>query len=449
KAVTDRGGAAAADYVNRMRDMRVFEEQALFNLRDPSVDANGVPERVHAMQATASFFRLIRVRPRHGRAFTDDQEVPGRNRVVILSAGLKHRLFGDTDPIGREMRIDGERHTVVGVMPPEFTFIDANVQMWQPLTLTAQDRAQRHANNWGYLGRLKPGATVAQAQAQVDAINAANLTRAPELREVLTGAGFHSVAVPLQDDLVRDMRTSLRLLWAAAVFVLLIGSVNVAGLVLSRSRARLKEIATRVALGAGRWRVVRQLIAEHLLLTLASGLLGLGVAYTALRAFGHARIEHLPPGAEIHMDGAVVTYALMIIAVLGVALGAVAAISGLLGDSIIALRDGARTATSGHATTFRRVLIVTEVAVAFTLLVGASLMLASFRRVLAVDPGFATEHVLTGSVNLPRTRYPDAQAIHRFTDQALTTIRALPGVLAVGATSCIPFGNDFNTRLIM
>ena len=449
KAGSEHASAAAADYDDRLRDVTVFEEQALFNVRNPSVDANGAPERVHAMHATASFFRLIRVRPRQGRAFTDDEELPGRNRAVILSAGLEQRLFAGADAIGRDVRIDGEPHTVVGVMPEDFTFIDANVQMWLPLTLTAKDRAQLHANNWAYLGRLKPGATVAQAQAQVDAVNAASLNRTPELREVLTNAGFHSVAVPLQDDLVREMRSSLRLLWAAAAFVLLMGSVNVASLVLSRSRARLREIATRVALGAGRWRVIRQLIAEHLVLTLASGVVGLAVAYAALRVFGHLRIEHLSPGTEIRIDTVVIIYALVITAFLGVALGLVPALAGLLGDPIMALRDGARTATSGHTRTFRRVLVVTQVAVAFMLLVGAGLLLASFRQVLAVNPGFTVERVLTASVNLPGTRYPDAAAIRRFTDGALTATRALPGVRAVGTTTSIPFGNDFNTRSIM
>jgi predicted permease len=449
KAGTEHAGAAAADYVDRLRDVTVFESQALFTVRNPSVDVSGVPERIHAMHATASFFRLVRVRPRQGRAFTDDEELPGRNGTVILSGRLEQRLFGGTDAVGRDVRIDGQPHTVVGVMPDDFTFIDADVQMWLPLTLTAQERAQLHANNWQYLGRLKPGATVAQAQAQIDALNAANLNRVPELRELLTNAGFHSVAVPLQDDLVHEMRTSLRLLWAGAVFVLLMGSVNVASLVLSRSRARLKEIATRVALGAGRWRVIRQLIAEHLLLTLASGVVGLGFGYAALRAFGHVRIEHLPAGAETQIDAVVVTYTLVIAAFLGVALGAVPAIGGLLGDPMNALRDGGRTATSGHGRTLRRALVVTQVAVAFMLLVGGGLLLASFRRVLAVNPGFATERVLTASVNLPQTRYPDAPPIRRFTDDALTAIRTLPGVVAVGATTSIPFGNDFSTRLIM
>jgi predicted permease len=204
-----------------------------------------------------------------------------------------------------------------------------------------------------------------------------------------------------------------------------------------------------VALGAGRWRVIRQLIAEHLLVTLGSGVVGLGAATAALRVFGHVKIEHLPPGAEMRIDAAVIAYTLVITAFLGVALGVVPAIGGLLGDPMAALRDGARTATSGHARMFRRSLVVTQVAVAFMLLVGAALLLASFRRVLAVDPGFGVERVLTGSVNLPRSRYADPASVRRFTDDALTAIRALPGVVAAGATTSIPFGSDFGTRFIM
>jgi predicted permease len=442
-------GAAAVDYVDRLNALTVFEEQALFNLRNASVEMNGVPERVRAMQATASWFRLVRVPPREGRAISQEEEAPGRNRVVVLSAALERRFFGGQPGIGRDVRIDGEPYTVVGVMPAGFTFVDASVEMWLPLTLTAREMAQLHANNWVYVGRLKADATVRQAQAEIDALNAANLERLPELRQALTDAGFHSVALPLQDDLVREVRPTLRLLWIGAVFVLLVGVVNVASLVLARSRARAREIATRVALGAGRYRIMRQLVTEHLLLSLISGVAGLLLAAAALRAFSQLPVEHLPHGLGMHIDGVVVIYALLTAAAIGIVLGAVPALGGVMGDPMATLRDDARTATSVRGRVLRRALAVTQIAVAFILLVGAGLLLASFRRVIAVDPGFAGGRILTGSVELPRTRYPDAAALRRFTSQALQAIRAVPGVAAVGATTSIPFGNEFATRLIM
>ena len=449
KAGIEHASAAAADYDDRLRGTTVFEEQALFNVSNPGVDVNGVPERIHAMHVTASFFRLIRTPPADGRAITNEEESPGRNRVTVLSAGLAQQLFGAGRATGRDIRIDGEPHTVVGVMPKAFTFIDADAQLWLPLTLTARDRAQLHANNWVYIGRLKPGATVAQAQAQVDAVNAASFVSHSELREPLTNAGFHSIAVPLQDDLVREMRPTLRLLWAGALFVLLMGCVNVTSLVLARSHARAKETATRVALGAGKWRVARQLLTEHLILTLTAGAAGLALADAALRVFGHVRLEHLPPGSEVRIDGIVVIYAFASTALIGIVLGIAPLVSPIFGQPLAALRDDTRTGTSGHGRRLRRGLVVAQIGVALILMMGAGLLLASFRRVIAVDPGFNTDRILTASVELPQTRYADADAIRRLTDEALTAIRALPGTVAAGATTSIPFGNDFNTRLIM
>src|SRR5262249_39034112 len=299
---------SAADLDDRRRAVPAFEEHALYALRNPSVEVAGAPERVHAMHATASFFRLLGVRPRDGRVIVDDEEVPGQHRVVVLAEPRERRLF-PRGAVGQAVRIDGELHTVVGVMPRGFSLIDADVQMWLPLTITAQERKQLHANNWVYVARLRQDATIAQAQAQIDALNAANLAAAPAaLRTSLTNAGFHSVAIRLQDDLVRDVRASLALLGAGSLFMLIMGAVNVASLVLARSRARAKEIATRVALGAGRWRIVRQLAVEHLLLTLASGAAGIALASLALRLFARVRIEHLAPDAVTRIDGIVVAY---------------------------------------------------------------------------------------------------------------------------------------------
>jgi putative ABC transport system permease protein len=449
KMGVEHASAAAADYDDRLRGVTVFEDQVLFNVRNPSVDVNGVAERIHAMHVTASFFRLIRTPPAEGRAMTDEEESSGRNRVAVISAGLAQQLFGGDRAVGRDIRIDGERHEVLGVMPKTFTFIDADARIWLPLTLTALDRAQLHANNWGYLGRLKPGATVAQAQAQVDAVNAASLVSHPELREPLTSAGFHAIAVPLQDDLVREMRPPLRLLWAGALFVLLMGCVNVISLVVARSETRAKEIATRVALGAGRWRVARQLLTEHLILTLTAGAAGLALAAVALRAFGYIRLDHLAPGSAIRIDGIVVVYAFVSAAIVGIIIGIAPFVSPLFGQPLAALRDDARTGTSRRGRHVRRALVVTQVAVALMLMVGAGLLLTSFRRVLAVHPGFNTDRILTASVELPQTRYADADALRRFSSEALAAIRALPGTVAAGATTSIPFGSDFNTRLIM
>jgi predicted permease len=449
KAGVEHAGAAVPDYYDRLRDMTVFEEQALFNTRDPSLDLNGTPERIHVMRVTPSFFRLTRVAPRIGRGFVDEEGEVGKNRAVVLSDALWQSLFGGRDALGRDVRIDGEPYTVVGVMPPDFVFIDSRVQAWLPLAFTDAQKTERHSNNSAYLGRLKPGATLAQAQAQIDALTAANLERFPETRQLLIDAGFHVVALRLQDDLVRDVRSTLYLLWGGALFVLLIGSVNVASLVLVRSRARLKELAMRMALGARPLRIVRQLVTEHVMLTMVSAIGGLLVGYLAMRLLGTLNFEDLPRGAEIRMDGIVIAYTLGVSALVGVLLGAIPVMAGLPADLSRILREEGRTGTSGRgARTLRRALVVTQVAVAFVLLIGAGLLFASFRRVLMIDPGFAPDGVLTASINLPRARYAEDAAVRSFTDEALRVLRSIPGVAGAGATTAIPFAGNFDMSVI-
>ena len=448
KAGVEHASAAVPDYFERLREMTVFEEQALFNTRDPSLDVNGEPERIHSMPVTPSFFRLIRVPPRLGRGFANDEGEIGRNHEVILSDGLWQRLFGGRQALGENIRIDGEPYTVVGVMPPDFVFIDAKVQAWTPLAFTDEQKTARYSNNWAYLGRLRPGATLAEAQAQVDALGAANLERLPETRQVVTTTGMHAVATRLQDDLVRDVRSMLYLLWGGALFVLLIGCVNVASLVLVRSRARRKELATRMALGAGRWRIVRQLVTEHVLLTTVSAFSGLLAGYAALRLLGTILLHDLPGGPQITMDLRIVAATLITAAVIGSVLGAIPV--GVLSLNLTTvLREEGRTGTSGRgARTLRRAFVVTQVAVAFVLLIGAGLLLASFRRVLAVDPGFDPDGVFTASVSLPEVRYPDESARRRFAGNALQALRSIPGVVAAGATTVIPLGDNFSNDVL-
>jgi predicted permease len=447
------GYSGAPDYYDRLRDMTAFEEQAMFTTRTRSIDEGGVPVRVSIMQATPSFFRLVRVPPRLGRIFTEQEGEVGHEKEVILSEGLWRSQFaGDPAAVGKDLRIDGEPHTIVGVMPAEFVFFDPEAVMWTPLAFTPEQTSDdsRHSNNWRNIGRLKPGATREQAQAQVDAINAANLDRFPQYKTLLLNAGFHTVVIGLKDYLVRDIRTVLVLMWGGALFVLLIGAVNVANLVLVRSRARLKELATRLALGAGPWRVLRQLVLESLLLTTVSAAAGLFLGYATLRLLGTINIQDLPRGNEIRVDGATVAYALGLASLIGCALGIIPVVSLRRSDLTIVLREEGRTGTSGTgARTLRRALVVAQVGFAYVLLIGAGLLFASFRKVLAVDPGFRGDGVMTASVNLPVSRYKDDPAVIAFADEALRRVRALPGVVGAGATDTIPFGGHHSDSVIL
>jgi predicted permease len=449
----DIGAAAVPDYFDRLRETDVFDELALLSAQNRSLDVNGTPAQVRVMQVTPSFFRLAQVPPALGRTFAEDEGEPGKERTVVLSHALWQSQFGaDPQVLGRELRLDSRPYAIVGVMPSRFVLIEPDIQLWTPLAFTAEQRSdeRRHSNNFRNIGRLKRGATIEQAQTQIDALNTANLKRFPQWREIVTNAGFTTIVRRLQDDLVKDVKASLYLLWGGAAFVLLVGGINVTTLVLVRTRARRQELATRVALGAGRWRIGRQLVTESLLLTALSALVGVGIGSVTFRLLGTLGIHELPRGSEVQFSAAAVWYALSIAATLGVALGIAPLAGDWTRDLTIVLGESGRTGTGGRgARAVRRTLVITQVAVAFMLLVGAGLLFASFRQVLAVDPGFEAEGVLTSSVALPGSRYADNAALRRFTDESLERIAALPGVSSAGATTAIPLGDSLNNNLIL
>lgn len=446
------GWSSVPDYYDRLREMDVFEEQADYSGGNQSIDQNGTPVRIVINRVTPSFFRLLRVAPALGRTFTEQEGEVGNDRKVVLSYALWQAQFGgDPAAIGKDLRIDSQPYTVIGVMPRGFSFLNPDVLLWRPLAFTAEQKSdeQRHSNNFQNIGRLKPGATIERAQQQVDAIDARNLEKFPALKPLLINAGFHTAVEPLQETLVRDIKPTLYLLWGGALFVLLIGCVNVANLVLVRSRARLRELATRLALGAGRARVCRQLVTESALLTLVSAALGLAIGYAALQALGALSIQELPRGTEIRLDGIVVAYTIATAAVIGVVLGVIPVANVLPASLTMVLREEGRSGTSSRgARMLRRVLVVAQVGFAFVLLIGAGLLFASFRQVLAIQPGFNPDGVLTASITLPRSRYADDKALIGFTREALLRLRALPGVSAAGATNTIPFGSNTSNSVI-
>ena len=453
KAGADTGAAGVPDYYDRLRETTVFEEQALFNSSNVSLDQNGTPTRLRATNVTPSFFRLLRVPALVGRTFDDTEGEIGNEKKIVLSYALWQTQFGgDPHAVGKELRLDGRPSVIVGVMPREFFFLDPRVMLWRPLAFTARQKSDesRHSNNWQHIGRLKPGATLDRAQAQIDALNAANLDRFPQYKELLINAGFRTVVSRLQAHLVRDVRATLYLMWGGALFVLLIGCVNVANLVLVRSRARLKELATRLALGAGRWRLARQLVIESVIVTLMSAAAGLLIGYGVLRALGALSIQELPRGSEIRLDGVVVAYTLAVATAIGILLGLIPVANVLRLNLTAVLREEGRSGTAARgARALRRTLVVAQVAFAFVLLVGAGLLLASFKRVLAIDTGFKAHGVLTASVELPRSRYADDASLRGFSAEALRRLRALPGVSAAGTTTTIPFSGDHSDNVII
>ena len=269
---TDQDVSAVPDYYDRLRAVTALQEQAMFDQTDLTLEVNGTPEQVPGMEVTPSFFKLVGIGPARGRAFTPEEGEVGKDHEVILSQALWQRLYGgDPSAIGRELRLDGVPFTIVGIMPRDFVFLYPEVRFWVPLAFTAQAKTQYHNNNWEDIGRLKPGATMAQVQAQLNALNAANLERLPELRSFIINSGFYTKVQPLQHMLVKDVESALFLLWGGAALVLLIGGLNIANLALARWSGRGKELATRLALGASRAQLSRQLIVENVLVAGAGG----------------------------------------------------------------------------------------------------------------------------------------------------------------------------------
>jgi hypothetical protein len=303
--------------------------------------------------------------------------------------------------------VNGIPHEIVGILPEGFLFLTPENRLFLPAAFSVEEMSDdsRHSNNWEMLARLAPRATISEAQAQIDALNAANLERFPELAPLLKNAGFHTFLLPWRDELTQNLRGTLHLLWGGVAFVLLIACVNIANLLLARSQVRLKELAIRSSMGAARSRIARQLLTETLLLTLAGGSLGAALGYGALsilRAFG---IEELPRGSEIRMD--LVSVALTFAGAL--AIGAVLALIPVARMLRMNLADvvhqEGRTSTGGRGARFlRKGLVVVQVGFALVLLIGAGLLLASFRRVTAVDPGFRAPGVVTASSPSGRSR---------------------------------------------
>ncbi len=306
------------DYFDRLAHMSAAESIAMFRQAGVTVSGSGLgeAERIQAMTVTPSFFRVLKVQPARGQAFTEAQGEVGQEKVVILSHGFWQRVFGGRDEaIGQDLRLGGEPYRIVGVMAPDFRFLNPDIQLYRPAAFTARERSDesRHSNNWQQFARLKPGATVIQAQSQVDAINAANFERFPAWREILTNAKFGTDVLDFQENLVGETRSTLSMLWGGAIFVLLIGCVNVANLALVRSTARVRELATRHALGATFSRLARQSLTESVLLAMVGGAAGLGMGWWALQAAPFFGFDRLPAGTNVQIDGRVVGFTMLLV----------------------------------------------------------------------------------------------------------------------------------------
>lgn len=451
-AIADNG---VPDYFDRKRDVTAFAELAVFRQAGVTISGSGFAdaERIQSMTVTPSFFRALQTQPLRGQLFNEAHGEVGQERVVVLTHGFWQRVYGGRDDtIGQDIRLGGVPHRVIGVLPPGFVFLSSEIQVFRPVAFTPQEKSDeaRHSNNWQMMARLADGATREQAQSQIDALNAANLERFPQWREVLKNARFTTTVDDFQEYLIGRRRSTLTMLWGGAIFVLLIGAVNVANLVLVRSTSRLRELATRHAMGATFGRLTRQSLTESVVLALAGGVAGIALGWWALQAAPFFGIDQLPSGALVSLDVRVVGFTLLLVASVGIAVGLIPVIGMRRANMAQVIRDEGRSGTQGRGPRLmRRVLVTSQVAFALMLLIGAGVLLASFERILQVNPGFNPEHLLVGTISLPATRYADDAALRSTTTRLLERIRRLPGVEAAGVTTTLPFSGSYSDSVIL
>jgi putative ABC transport system permease protein len=437
-----RNVVSAPDFIDWRGQSQTFDSMAAYNGWGASLTGDGEPQRITGALASADLFRVLRAEPMLGRAFAAEEDRPGAPRVVVISHGLWRRRFGaDPSAVGKAVTLGGEPYTVVGVMPPAFQFPDPETEVWAPLALDPQDQSSRGSHYLSVVARLKTGVTREQAQAEMDAIAG----RLEQQYQVNTGHGVNVFA--LHDEVVGGVRKSLFVLLGAVGFVLLIACANVANLLLARGAARQAEIAVRTALGASRWRVVRQLLTESLLLFVWGGALGLLLAVWGVDLF----VALSPPGTprvhEIRADAWVFGFTFLVSLATGVVFGLLPALQASKPDLHAALKEGGRDRLGGGSRTrLRGLLVVAEVASAVVLLVGAGLLLKSFVRLRQVSPGFDTANVLTMQLSLPPSRYRDGASQAAFFRQLLQRVEALPGVRAAGAVAGLPLTGNMASR---
>ena len=393
----------------------------------------GEPERIAAINATDDFFDVLGTPPILGRGFLSGEDESGKPRLAVIGYGVWQRRFGGAeDVLERTVQLDGVPYSIVGVMPPGFDFPD-QTEIWLPLGWNPAQHS-RGARFFGVVGRLQPGVELTAAQAELSSLFGAIERDHPE-----TNAGWGTLAVPLADDLVGDLRPALWILLGAVAFVLLIACANVANLLLTQALAREQETALRVALGAGRGRILRQFLTESLCLGGIGGLVGLAFAWIGVRALLVLAPTDLPRLAGVGIDARVLVFTLGVAVMASLIFGLVPAWQAGRADFVGALKEGARgMSSSAGSRRMRQALVVAEVALAVVLLAGAGLLIRSFAVLLDQHPGFNVERILSFNLQLPRSSYEDWTDATRFYDTLLEHLQTRPGVRQAAVTGFLP-----------
>jgi putative ABC transport system permease protein len=438
----NRASVAPLDYLDFRQQNTTFEQfAASFSVPLPvNLTGSGEPERLSAAGVTGNYFQALGVKPILGRAFEIENEQPAQNQVAVISYALWQKRFGgDQTIVGKKLTLDGKTSEVIGVMPQEFSF-PQTAELWVPINFDrGPEMKQRKAHFLRPVGLLKPGVTMAQAQADTDAI-----ARRLEEQYPATNTGWNLRLVPLQEQLVGKIRPTLFILFGAVGFVLLIACANVANLLLVRAAARDREIALRTALGAGRLRIVRQMITESVLLALGGGALGALLAVWGVELLVKLSPGSIPSTANVKIDLTVLAFTLALSVCTGVLFGLAPALRTMKLNLNDALKEGGRSGDGSGRNRIRSVLVVIESAVAVVLLIGAGLLIRSFMRLQNTNPGFDAHNVLTMRVDLSREKYPKPEKAGAFFAQLQDRVAGLPGVESVGLITELPLSGQPN-----
>jgi predicted permease len=443
KAGVENDGSSLTNYYERRGNIPAFESLSMYMERAETVGDPGSMQQEEIVRISPEFFTTLGVSPAIGRNFTEEESATQQNVIILTDAFWRQRFDSDPNILGRDTRINGIPRKIVGVLPPAFRFLSSEARVFLPIKSDMEERGPkaRHSAGLGthMIARLKPGATIVEAQAQIDAHNDAVEKDDPEAK-MMAEAGFRSLVVPLHADHVRSIRPTLLLMQGGVFFLLLIGAVNLINLFLIRASDRAKEMAIRQSMGASRGHVVRQVVTETVLLTATGGLLGVLVGAWGTHLLQVLGANRLPFGAHIAFDGWLASIGLVGSVVLGVVIAMPIAWFNLRSHLANALQSESRTGTINRATQrLRHGFIVAQIALAFVLLAGAALLGLSLKKVMAVSPGFHADHVLTGectvSWDLQRERVSIA-------DRLLESIRQQPGITATGTITNIPLSGD-------
>jgi putative ABC transport system permease protein len=421
------------NYTDWRDQNKTFQGMAGYRTTRLNLTGTGEPEELSSVMVTGNFFSIMGINPAMGRGFTAEEEQPGKDNVVILSHGLWQRRFGgDPSVINRQINLNGQVTTIIGIMPAGFDF-PRRTELWGPLAPNERTRAARGSFWLPVVGRLKPGVTPTQAQADMNVVGGRLEDQYPQINR-----GYGVNVVPLHEYTVGDIRRALLILLGAVGFVLLIACANVANLLLARAATRGREIAVRSALGAGRARIIRQLLTESLLLALIGGAFGIMLAAWGIKMLTKLGPANIPRLSEVHLDGRVLAFTALVSILTGIIFGLVPALQASRLDLSEMLKEGGRTGSGGgRARLVRSAFVVVEMALALVLLIGAGLMIRSFARLQNVDPGFRTDHLMTMQLRVPRSKYREGPQITAFYRQLQERLAALPGVTGVSATTGI------------